>query len=190
MIYRIEELESFIKQEGIDPQDICIVGSAIFSVLGIRANNDLEIILKPLPRRKVTKKYRIRLCYWDHKEFLDGIDVFRNMYGVVGYTDRRIFKEGLYEIVDGRLVVSLEMEYLYKQFLTRHMPRQKDVKDIEASEQLLNHKKLAHLKRRANWFVSFFSAALFDAGVWRGRLSRLLTKIGIRRKKRGEDLSK
>ena len=160
---------------GVDPSQYCVAGSAALTVAEIRQNHDLEVIFLPKTRAKICKANRIKLRIWGHKEFRENIDFFRNMYGVIGFTDRRIFKKQLFAEYGDRRVVTLEMEYLYKWFLLRHMKREKDKNDIEAITPLLNQGALASLKSKRSWIICIFFSLYFDLSLF---CNRAIKKIG------------
>ena len=53
-VKHLEELENVLESLQIKKEDICIVGSSVLAVSGIRHNNDIDIIIAPEFRKKVT----------------------------------------------------------------------------------------------------------------------------------------
>ena len=55
-INHLEELFNTLHRHSIDPNDVCIVGSAVMAALGLRENNDIDIIISTSHRKKLSDK--------------------------------------------------------------------------------------------------------------------------------------
>jgi hypothetical protein len=51
----IEELKQSLKANSINLEDICIVGSSVMTVYGLRQNRDIDILLAPKIRSRLTE---------------------------------------------------------------------------------------------------------------------------------------
>jgi hypothetical protein len=53
----LEELSLTLERLDLSKDDICIVGSAVLAVYDVRKNNDIDIIVSPEHRYKVSKEH-------------------------------------------------------------------------------------------------------------------------------------
>lgn len=53
----LEELSLTLERFDLSKDDICIVGSAVLAVYDVRENNDIDIIISPEQRYKVSKEH-------------------------------------------------------------------------------------------------------------------------------------
>ena len=53
----LEELSLTLERFDLSKDDICIVGSAVLAVYDVRENNDIDIIVSPEQRYKVSKEH-------------------------------------------------------------------------------------------------------------------------------------
>lgn len=125
-VAHIDELERWIEKNGIDKKDICLMGSSVLAAWGIRENHDLEIVLKPSSHKK--HGFKRSFLWMTYRDELDeNLELWKNQLWRIGITDRRIFREKLYDVINGYNVLYLDIERLYKEDLGR----EKDLKDIE-----------------------------------------------------------
>ena len=131
MDYRVEhleELETILDRLNINKSDIVLSGSEILAQLGIRKNNDLDIITRPeiLKRNKdiFPNSYRWRI------NLSKNIELYRNHLFFIGISDNDIFTRHWYEKYNGYNMIPLEIAYLIK----KKLKRDKDRLDIEMIE--------------------------------------------------------
>lgn len=125
-VAHIAELEMWIEKQGIDKKDICLIGSSVLAAWGIRENHDLEIVLKPsIHKKHGFKRSFIWMTYRD--KLSENLELWKNQLWRIGITDRRIFREELYDVINGYNVLYLDIEQFYKE----RIGREKDLKDIE-----------------------------------------------------------
>lgn len=126
IVAHIDELEQWIQKQGIDKKDICLMGSSVLAAWGIRENHDLEIVLRPsIHKMHGFKRSFLWMTYRDNLS--ENLELWKNQLWRIGITDRRIFREKLYDVINGYNVLYLDIERLYKEDLGR----EKDLKDIE-----------------------------------------------------------
>lgn len=124
----IELLEKWLKTNGVDKKDVCLVGSSALAARGIRENHDLEFVIRPKIRRRLNceiKRYFLWLTY--NIEVDKEVELWKNQLFRIGVTDQRIFSEKLYDVIDGYNVLYVDIERLYK----LEMGREKDFIDIK-----------------------------------------------------------
>lgn len=134
----IDVLNDWLKENEVDRDDVCLVGSSALAARGLRENHDLEFVIKP----DIRKKLKLDLKYdffWltFNSKVGDGIELWKNQLFRIGITDRRIFSEKLYDVIDGYNVVYLDIEKLYKQELNR----EKDIKDLKKIDSFVHEIK-------------------------------------------------
>lgn len=126
MVAHIDELEMWMERHGIDKKDICLMGSSVLAAWGIRENHDLEIVLRPSTHKK--QGFKRSFLWMTYRDVLsENLELWKNQLWRIGITDRRIFREKLYDVINGYNVLYLDIERLYKEDLGR----EKDLKDIE-----------------------------------------------------------
>lgn len=50
----IETLDEWLRNNGVDRDDVCLIGSSALAARGLRENHDLEFVIKPDIRKKWT----------------------------------------------------------------------------------------------------------------------------------------
>lgn len=140
MLCYVDELERWLDKTGINKDDLCLVGSSALAARGLRENHDLEFIVKPDVRKKLKLKYDF---FWltFHVDMDAHIELWKNQLFRIGITDGRIFKEKLYDVIDGYNVVFIDIEKLYK----LELGREKDNVDLE---RIYNYKHAIKYRRK------------------------------------------
>ena len=164
------DLKNVLSDLEIDPDDICIVGSAVLSAYGIRKNNDIEFICVPNCAEVIKKKYQLKNKVMIDYHMTDRTDYFYNMLGLCGIREDTVFSERLYKKIDGWNVLDLEIEYLYKKSLIPIMHREKDKKDIyylqENFPEIVENSKSYKRKYCSNLYRIFCNFCyLFNAAI-------------------------
>ncbi len=137
----LDELRQWLEDSEIPMSEVCLTGSAVLAYYGIRNNNDLEIIVNDCMKDKVKLSDFEKIHLWGHIPVSDNIDIFKNQYAVIGYSDKYIFNKKCYIDVDGIKIVAIEYEYLYKKFLLKYLKyREKDINDIKMIEEIVPDK--------------------------------------------------
>jgi|GEM_PF-514218 len=122
-----EELKSVLEQYNIGKEDICIVGSSVMSVRGLKQNNDIDILINPAVRSKL-------------ENATDSAFSLSNKIEVVGLgwadflgvsDDDLIYDERFHEIIEGFKFVKLELLYIVKKYRNR----EKDIPDMQKIEE-------------------------------------------------------
>lgn len=132
----IETLDEWLRNNGVDRDDVCLIGSSALAVRGLRENHDLEFVIKPKIRKKLElNRRRDFLWLTFHIDVDEGVELWKNQLFRIGVTDRRIFSERLYDRIGGYNVIFLDIEKLYKQ----EIGREKDFEDIKKIDSF-NHK--------------------------------------------------
>ena len=118
------QFERFLKNENIDPQDVCIVGSMSLSVRGLREHHDIDICVSDDEYERLSST-----------QLPPNLSISRGRYEPIGLSnDAIIYVERYHDVVDGIKVVRPEVTLSYKKY--RNRP--KDVDDIELLEQYRN----------------------------------------------------
>tara|TARA_E500000305_G_scaffold97944_1_gene89246 strand:+ start:259 stop:648 length:390 start_codon:yes stop_codon:yes gene_type:complete len=86
----LEELEVVLANNKISKEEVCIVGSAVMTLHGLRENNDIDIILKdtvrnkifPLKTTKLSKNIELVSFHWLHsnKKITDNEIIENKLY--------------------------------------------------------------------------------------------------------------
>jgi hypothetical protein len=157
VIVHLDELRKVCDEKKIAYEKVCIVGSGVLAWYGIRANNDLEIALEPEVYRKFVKSNNIRPGIWGHTALTDNIDLFHNIYGIVGFDDRELFESRSLSCGEFRIAL-LEDEWKYKHALTRIMKRKKDHEDIGMIRAYCNSRQISFSDEKSIklFFIAFF----------------------------------
>jgi hypothetical protein len=134
-IAHADELKVFMEKFGLSSDEVCIVGSAVMAAAGIRENDDLEVILIPSAFERVMREKGKKVGTWGHVKISEKLDLFHNIYGLVGAGDALVFGRcskdcGLCRLAD------LELQYCYKKKIVKLMNREKDRADVKLLEQL------------------------------------------------------
>lgn len=139
----MDELEDILNNRGIDKRNVILTGSEILAQMGIRPNNDLDVIIKPYildtgvfecPGRSAFR-WRINLS--------SNIELYRNHLHFVGITDNDIFSNHWYNTYNGWNIIPLEICYLMKKELGREKD-QRDVKLMERYDPQISRKSKAY----------------------------------------------
>lgn len=123
----LEELLSFLSDEGVKSDEVIICGSGVLACYGIRQNNDLEFITN---NRRFLSLYS-KNTIWGQYEVQPNIEVFKNFFSFCGFSDKNVFNNMLYNNINGFNIASLELEYLYKLSLISFWKRNKDFEDLQ-----------------------------------------------------------
>lgn len=134
-IVHMDELKAFMEKFGLSSDELCIVGSAVMAASGIRENYDLEVILTPSAFERVSRKMGKKAGFWGHLKISENLDLFHNIYGLVGAGDALVFSRCSRECGICR-IADLELQYCYKKKLVGLMDREKDRADVKLLEQL------------------------------------------------------
>ena len=102
----ISRVESFLSINSINKKDICLVGSISLAAIGIRDNNDIDLVL----RSNVNKK---DIIIQNH------IDIVSSPWSSLYKDDEIIMNRDLHYIVSGLKIVIPELVYLKKIWLNR-----------------------------------------------------------------------
>lgn len=132
----IETLDEWLRNNGVDRDDVCLIGSSALAARGLRENHDLEFVIKPDIRKKMDLSIRHDFLWLTfHIDVDEGVELWKNQLFRIGITDRRIFSEKLYDRIGGYNVIFLDIEKIYKQ----ELGREKDFEDIKRINGF-NHK--------------------------------------------------
>jgi len=132
-INHFNELQEVLIKNKLKREDMCIVGSAVLSLKGIRNNNDIDIVILPGIREKhCNTKKAVNLS--------DNIEVVGQGWAErIGIKDYQIIQEQkFYQDIDGWKIIKLEVLFL----LCLHRNRDKDMRDkylIEKEIMLTNN---------------------------------------------------
>jgi hypothetical protein len=113
------KIESFLSANNIHKDDICLVSSLSLAQIGIRENNDIDLVIKLDVRRKKFNQDNV-IIISNH------IDIVQSPWSSIYSDDEIIDKPNLHTIVDGYKVVIPELVYHKKIWLNRP----KDQRDI------------------------------------------------------------
>jgi hypothetical protein len=119
----LEYLDSFIKEQKINKDDICIVGSFVLECAGIRKANDIDIILRENTRRQLGFALDKAIKVNDKVEIVSyGWIIF------IGITDDELISNSKYHsFFYGYKIVNLELVKQKK----IHTKRIKDIQDLK-----------------------------------------------------------
>jgi hypothetical protein len=119
----LHELEKYLKLNKISKEDICLVGSTTLSLIGIRAHNDIDIILH--------SKYDLNLT---KHQFIERVDT---PWSTLFSDDNLINNSGLHILYNGFKFVIPELVY-HKKIWHNRAKDQSDI--IELNEYAKMHK--------------------------------------------------
>ena len=138
IIKYIEQLPSVLDKYGISKEDICICGSSVLSVWGIRLNRDLDFVINPEVRDKLIDKFRNELDVRTSTGaiyYSDEIQSTVDRYNNIGISDAELVNNSqYYTLEDGWKCARIEMEIATK----TKRGREKDIKDLKKSEEFLS----------------------------------------------------
>lgn len=177
----LDELERWMNYNKISKEDICLSGSAILAYYGIRENNDLEIIVRETVKEKIKVKGFKDIHIWGHVPISKNIDIFKNQYAVVGYSDSYIFDNECYIKINDFQIVNIQLEYLYKKFLMRYLKkRKKDKQDLEdINRGILNNRKIKQSIFKDKGIGLYYSLLGINIYILRIKSKKLINKIRI-----------
>ena len=119
-LLHLNELKFVLDTLGLDHADVCVVGSAVMALHGIRANNDIDIIVCKDKREKIINTTgTISLS--------ENIECVREGWLKPLSDDEIIFNSELHSIHNGIKFCKIEMVAERKKRSTK----QKDKKDLE-----------------------------------------------------------
>ena len=119
-LLHLNELKSVLDTLGIDHADVCVVGSAVMALHGIRVNNDIDIIVCKGEREKIINTSNtISLS--------ENIECVKEGWLNPLLDDEIIFNSEFHSIHDGIKFCKIEMVVERKKRSTK----QKDKKDLE-----------------------------------------------------------
>lgn len=116
-VMHLEELSAILEKMGVEKADVCLTGSEILAVTGIRQNHDLDITFCPKIRKEMADRWP-KGPRW-RMELTDNIELYKNHLNAIGVTDKNIFTKKWYEEYEGYKIIPLEIEYLHKSALGR-----------------------------------------------------------------------
>lgn len=123
-----DELEHVLHEHNIKKENICLVGSMVLSLKGIREHGDIDFCLSSEKRKKLQDKVQ--------KNYLsDNVNLVVEKYNkLLGITDYDLVNDSRYhEYIDGFKVIRLEVEFSAK--LQRKW--KKDKMDLPLLEQYI-----------------------------------------------------
>lgn len=127
MLQYFDEMKEVIRNYGLEPGEVIIVGSGAVTVKGGRKNNDIEFCVSKKAYHKIPLRIRLRLIFVDHEDLGGNVDLFRNRYLCMGIKDEILFQNKWFYEYKGCGMARPELEYLYKM----HKRRDKDLADME-----------------------------------------------------------
>jgi|GEM_PF-2530053 len=128
-----EELEQVLSNRGISKDDVCLVGSVVLGILGIRDPGDIDLLL--------TRQERHRLHVGlGHTDISQNVDIKPHDWGdAVGLTGDQLIDDSRYhERFDGLKVLRPEVLFAVKLFHARDVD-QRDVRLLERYAMSVNN---------------------------------------------------
>lgn len=127
-VQHIEKIERVLNDYNISRDDICIVGSSVLAIYGIRQNNDLDFAIHPQVRDKVIKKVGSSLIILPSGTMCisESLQSPKDRYKKLDILDDELFKNYSIRYGEFRYAV-LEVEIAMK--IVRF--RDKDVADLK-----------------------------------------------------------
>lgn len=136
-IDRLNQLKNVIKSNGIDLNCICIVGSAVLELFGLRESNDIDFIATTYVREKIDG---MKLFDWCGKKSKDSLKVAHNKI----YKDDVVIEDhNLHFIFNELKFVNIDIMYERYQFLYEESGDMKSLEDV---------KLLSLFKQYVKWF--------------------------------------
>ena len=137
VIKYIEQLPAILEKYGISKNDICIVGSSVLSICGIRTNRDLDFVITPQVKDKLIEEFgneldvrRLTGAIYYTEEIQSTVDRYNN----IGISDAELVNNSqYYTLNDGWKCARIEMEIATK----TKRGREKDSKDLKEAEKFL-----------------------------------------------------
>lgn len=124
-----DELEYVIHKYGLSKSEICIIGSSVLALYGIRENNDLDFALYPTARVRILERYngQIEVLPSGTINFSENVQSIWGRYTKIGVLDEELFDDTYTVSVDGYRVAKIEVEMAQK--MERNL--EKDRRDLK-----------------------------------------------------------
>jgi len=152
----LRDIEFFLSKFNIDVNDICLVGSISLACIGIRKNNDIDIIIKSSIRDLIFKSNNTI-------SVSQKIDIVKSPWSSICSDDDIIFNSNFHRIIKNKYKVVIP-EFLYHKKLW--LNRRKDKNDLQ---DLLEYSQMSkdwnqslirdHLPKQ-NFLNSFFKRSI------------------------------
>lgn len=125
----LDELKYVLNKFEINKNDICIIGSTVLALYGIRENHDLDFALYPKARDRILERYndRIEVLPSGTINFSENVQSLRGRYAKIGLLDEDLFDNTYTVQMEGYHVAKIEVEISQK--LVRNL--EKDRRDLE-----------------------------------------------------------
>ncbi len=125
----MDELEFVLDRFGIDKSEICIIGSSVLAIAGIRENHDLDFALFPQARNRILKLYggQVEVLPSGTINFSDHVQSLLGRYVKIGLLDEEMFEDAYTVKINGYRAARIEVELAQK--IERDY--EKDRKDLE-----------------------------------------------------------
>ena len=124
-----DELEYVMHKYGLSKNEICIIGSSVLSLYGIRENNDLDFALYPTARARMLERYdgQIEVLPTGTINFSENVQSIWGRYTKIGVLDEELFDDIYTVFMDGYRVAKIEVEMAHK--MERNL--EKDRRDLK-----------------------------------------------------------
>ena len=121
-----------LRDYGIRGEDVCLVGSVVLSLAGIRDNRDVDIALRPEARRQLLARrgLQLRVSSDGTITFTERVEAHAERLDAIGLSDTALFEERMFKEIDGYNVLLPELLFCFK--LQRNS--RDDAADIKAME--------------------------------------------------------
>lgn len=136
------QLERFLNEFDIDKNQICLIGSTILHLTGIRNNKDIDYIIDPNIKSEVRSKVqkadeeRIRFRKVDRSSLSENKN---HRFDIFGLSDQDILYNSEYhEVIDGFKVLRLEIYYSMLHFSRSQNKHKKDY--LQIRDNILGNK--------------------------------------------------
>ncbi len=125
-----DQLTATLHRFGIDPDDVCIIGSSVLAAHGLRVNRDIDLSLRPAALQRLLIE-RPELNGTGHGPIALGtnIEISRSGYKMLNVDDELFSRFST--IVDGWRFARIEIEFLRK----IRIARTTDLNDMYALEE-------------------------------------------------------
>ena len=123
---QLKQLEKELFNLNLDKNNVCVVGSFVLALTNIRENRDLDIVINPKQKKKISKKKKAF-------KITNSIEVVGdNWASTIKINDNCLINDpNFYNLIEGFKIVKPEILFLVMLF----RGREKNIRDIELLEE-------------------------------------------------------
>ena len=129
---QLNQLENQLDLLQLDKKSVCVVGSFVLALNNIRQNRDLDLVVLPIFKKRISKKKKAF-------NITKTIEIVGdNWASTIGVSDKSIINDSrFYNLINGFKVIKPEILFLVMLF----RGREKNIRDVELLEKYALHTK-------------------------------------------------